>query len=50
MAALDEGFRIIGIDQDAHYLEVARYRITHRHLLEVQTREASAAVPQGRLL
>lgn len=34
MAALDEGFRFMGIDLDAHYIEIARRRIARRHLLE----------------
>ena len=34
MAALDEGFRFIGVDLDAHYLDIAKSRITRRHLIE----------------
>jgi DNA modification methylase len=34
MAALDEGFRFIGIDMDEHYIEIARRRISRRHVLE----------------
>lgn len=34
MAALDEGFRVIGIDLEAHYLDIAQRRITRRHLIE----------------
>lgn len=34
MAALDEGFRFVGIDLDPHYLEIARRRIDRRHLAE----------------
>lgn len=34
MAALDEGFRFIGIDLEPHYIEIARRRIARRHALE----------------
>lgn len=34
MAALDEGFSFIGIDLEAHYLDIARRRIERRHLIE----------------
>lgn len=34
MAALDEGFRFVGIDLDERYLEIARRRIARRHLIE----------------
>lgn len=50
LAALDEGFRCIGIERDEHSMEIARHRITHRHLLEVATVEPTAAQPMGRLL
>ncbi len=33
MAALDEGFDFIGIDQDKHYVDLARHRIDHRHIV-----------------
>lgn len=47
MAALDEGFRFIGIDLEAHYLDIARRRITRRHVMEpMPTRESG----QGALL
>ncbi len=50
MAALDEGMQFIGIDIGEHYLEVARYRITHRHLLESEVKPPTGDRPQGRLL
>ncbi len=34
MAALDEGFRFVGIDLEPHYIEIARRRIARRHVLE----------------
>jgi DNA modification methylase len=34
MAALDEGFRFVGIDLEEHYLEIAQKRIARRHVLE----------------
>jgi site-specific DNA-methyltransferase (adenine-specific) len=34
MAALDEGFRFIGIDLEERYLEIARRRIARRHVIE----------------
>lgn len=34
MAALDEGFRFIGIDLEAHYIEIAKRRIARRHAIE----------------
>ncbi len=34
MAALDEGFQFWGIDMEAHYLEIAKRRITRRHVIE----------------
>lgn len=34
MAALDEGFRFVGIDLEAHYIEIARRRIARRHVIE----------------
>ena len=49
MAALDEGFRCIGIEREERYIETARHRVTHRHLLELQQVEAQADIPQGRL-
>lgn len=49
LAALDEQFRIIGIDMDPHYIEVAKYRLTHRHLLDETMREPVEELPQGRL-
>ena len=50
LAALDEGFQCIGIDMTERYVEIARYRATHRHVLEHEVREANEAIPQGRLL
>ena len=50
MAALDEGFDFIGIDQEAHYVEMARQRIEHRHLLESKLREPTVEQLQGTLL
>lgn len=50
MAALDEGFRYIGIDLERRYLEIAQHRITHRHLLEVETKPSTPERPQGVLL
>lgn len=50
MAALDEGFRCIGIEREPRYIAIARDRITHRHLLEVRASEATAENPQGSLL
>ena len=50
LAALDiPGIRAIGIDMTERYVEIARYRVTHRHVLETQTREPAQALPQGRL-
>ncbi len=34
MAALDEGFRFVGIDLEPHYIEIARRRIARRHAIE----------------
>ena len=31
MAALDEGFRFVGLDRERHYAEIAQARIAHRH-------------------
>jgi site-specific DNA-methyltransferase (adenine-specific) len=39
MAALDEGFRAIGIDRDEHYIEIAQQRIEYRHLLTADVTE-----------
>ena len=51
LAALDEGFRCIGIDMTARYVEIARYRVTHRHLLsDPAVREPTVTLAQGRLL
>lgn len=50
MAALDEGFGFVGIDRDAHYVEIAEHRITHRHLLAPRPRDPSPVDPQGRLV
>lgn len=50
LQSLDERFHFIGIDIDAHYLEVARYRISHRHLLETDPKAPTADREQGRLL
>ena len=50
MAALDEGFTFIGIEKDAEYMEIARYRIKHRHLLAPMVIEPSEDQAQGRLL
>lgn len=50
LAALDGGFRYIGIDLDQHYLDITRERINHRHLIAPVTREPSAEAPVGRLL
>lgn len=50
MAALDEGMRFIGIDMTERYVEIARYRVTHRHVIDHEVRLASEAIPQGRLL
>ena len=50
MAALDEGFRYVGIDITERYLEIARDRIAHRHVLEVNTKEPDADRVQGVLL
>lgn len=50
MAALDEGMRFIGIDMTERYVEISRYRVTHRHVLESEVRPATEALPQGRLL
>ena len=30
MAALDEGFRYIGIEREEHYLDISKRRIAHR--------------------
>lgn len=49
MAALDEGFQFIGIDMTERYVEIARYRVTHRHVLEVEVKESDEGMPQGRL-
>lgn len=49
MAALDEGFRCIGIEREEGYIFKARLRVTHRHLLELQPVEAQPEIPQGRL-
>lgn len=35
VAALEEGFRFIGIEQDAEYLEIARRRIAAAQKVEV---------------
>jgi site-specific DNA-methyltransferase (adenine-specific) len=40
MAVLDRDGVFIGIDQDAHYLEIARRRIARRHLLAEPEQEA----------
>lgn len=50
LAALDEQMQVIGIDMTERYVEIARYRVTHRHVLETKTREPDEAIPQGRLL
>lgn len=50
MAALDEGFRCVGIDREPRYIEIAQRRISHRHLTVNETREPTAAIPRGRLL
>jgi site-specific DNA-methyltransferase (adenine-specific) len=50
MAALDEGFRYLGIDREERYLAISRDRITHRHLLEIRTVEPTEDRPMGRLL
>ena len=50
MAALDEGFRVIGIDREERYITIARHRILHRHLLAPETREPTEKQPTGRLL
>lgn len=50
LAALDERMRFIGIDITERYLEIARYRVSHRHLLEVETKPSTETLPQGRLL
>ena len=51
MAALDEGFTYIGIERDARYIEIAKHRITHRHVIEVVTlQNPDEESPQGRLL
>jgi DNA modification methylase len=49
MAALDEGFRFIGIDLEAHYLDIARRRITRRHVLEPlpQRENGQGALPMA---
>jgi DNA modification methylase len=50
MAALDEGFRYIGIEREERYCAISVDRITHRHLLEVRTVEPTEQAPMGRLL
>lgn len=51
MAALDEGFRCIGIERDERYMAIARDRIEHRHLLDAAAPTAATeGLPQGRLL
>jgi len=50
MAALDEGFRYIGIEQEPRYIEIARQRITHRHVIETAQVEPNAELVQGRML
>lgn len=47
MAALDEGFRFVGIDLDAHYLDIAQRRIARRHCIEPLPRTTDG---QGALL
>ena len=49
MAALDAGFRFVGIDQDPHYVEIAQSRIARRHLLTPETREPTPETAQGAL-
>lgn len=48
MAALDEGFRFIGIDLEERYLEIAKRRIARRAVLEPVPQRADD--PQGALL
>lgn len=52
LAALDEGFACIGIEREEHYMEIARDRLTHRHLLDEQprVRPPDATRQQGTLL
>ena len=49
MAALDEGMRFIGIDMTERYVEIARYRVSHRHVLDSEVKESNEEMPQGRL-
>lgn len=50
MAALDEGFRFIGIELNAGYADISRKRIEHRHILnKPESRKPTDALPQGRL-
>lgn len=49
MAALDEGFRFVGVDLEERYLEIARRRIARRHVLEPLPAE-EPGVEQRRLL
>ena len=49
MAALDEGFRFIGVDLDAHYAELANARISHRHTYKAEPDAPTETNPQPRL-
>ena len=48
IAATSEGFRFIGIDQSAEYVQIARDRIEHRHILREEVNEATENQKQGR--
>jgi len=50
MGALDEGFRYIGIEREQRYIEIARHRITHRHVIGTDAVVPTAEIPQGRML
>lgn len=50
MGALDEGFRYIGIEREQRYIEIARHRITHRHIIETAPVEPTSELMQGRML
>ena len=50
MAALDEECDFVGIDIEPRYLEIARRRIAHRHVLAPHSRGPTSARLQGVLL
>jgi len=45
-AALLEGFRFVGIDQEAEYVEIAKARIEHAARMAVDAQEKEVAAQQ----